>query len=793
MEDPAAGVAALGPLTPWLAALEPTTEKSLVFLGGGDVWLQVGVWLMAAFVVGLTVYNHRKLRPPRRRVLMVALRTVLVLLLVLVFYQPALLEEKVATHKNALLVVADVSESMALPHGSGTRLEAVKALVEANRGALEALSEDHDLGFFALAEGLEELPSPLTEHAKFAAALTAKGRATRLADGLGELQKRYKNREVGGVVLMTDGIDTTAAGRRATLGLETQAVVRALDAPIHSFTTAGDASLKDVAVTHIAYNNFAFLLNASSLDATVEVHGYPAMALPVHLTENGAVIATKTVAVTPGEDTYKVPFEFVPKKLGKQVYGVQIDPLADEIYAKNNLRYVIINVVRDKIRAVQVVGQPSWDERFMRNLLKENANVDLVSFFILVNRFNRAPSARETSLIPFPSEELFKNELGGFDLIVFQNFNYGPYNMYEYLPYIADFVRKGGALVMVGGPLSMSAGGYYGTPIADVLPVEIPPGFGGEETVDEAKFRPQLTAAGEHHPITRLALDPGANRSIWDGITELEGANVVTAAKSDAVVLLEHPRLRGTDGKPMPLAAVREVGEGRTMVVATDSTWRWSFAAGAEGKDPQNYDTFWNNAIRWLIKDPELDLVKVKVLEETVLVGDKASAMVEVFKPDYQPAAHQAVNVVVRRRGPTDDRGHGEEVLRLPDAVTDGEGELRVAIPVDKAGIYEVEASAAVVVGRTTTGLDLFIGSESNPEYDRVVGDDQLVSALAAASGGSVHGLTGDFGELALKRPEVLRVKSRHHDELWNAPLALLLIAALFGLEWWLRRRYGYL
>ena len=45
----------------------------------------------------------------------------------------------------------------------------------------------------------------------------------------------------------------------------------------------------------------------------------------------------------------------------------------------------VLKVIRDKVRALQVVGRPSWDERLLRRLLKRNPNVDLISFFILVN------------------------------------------------------------------------------------------------------------------------------------------------------------------------------------------------------------------------------------------------------------------------------------------------------------------------------------------------------------------------------------------------------------------------
>ena len=47
--------------------------------------------------------------------------------------------------------------------------------------------------------------------------------------------------------------------------------------------------------------------------------------------------------------------------------------------------------------------------------------------------------------------------------------------------------------------------------------------------------------------------------------------------------------------------------------------------------------------------------------------------------------------------------------------------------------------------------------------------------------------------ELKMREPRVVKVTSRRHNELWNVPWVILLLAALFGCEWWLRRRYGYL
>ncbi len=775
------------------AALEATTERTLVFLGGGPVWLQVCVWLFAALVVGLTVYNHRKLLPMSRRVGMVALRAVLVLLLLGIFYQPAFLEENVAVNRNTVAVLVDSSESMTLPHGDSTRLELARNLLGELDERLDELRARHNLAFYSVGEALEDLPDLGDDDVSLEEHVVATSHKTHIVSALDELQKRFRNQDIGAVILITDGTDTSPDGRRVNLGLDTQSVLRDIDAPVTVFTSAGDTDIKDLAVGHVAYNNFAFLLNATSLEATIRVHGYAQGQIPVALLDNGVEVATRYIEVVPGQVDYPVKFEYVPKTLGKQVYGVKVEPLADEIYAKNNLKQVVVNVVRDKIRVVQIVGQPSWDQRYLRNHLKENPNVDLVSFFILVNPANPPPS-RETALIPFPARELFVEELGGFDLLIFQNFNYGPFKTRQYLPNIARFVKDGGAFLMVGGPLSLSAGGYYGTPITELLPVSIPPAFNRDaSTTNTEPFKPKLTESGRYHPITRLALDPGKNRGLWDDMEALEGVNLITEARSDAVVLLEHPDLRGKTGKPMPVASVREVDKGRSMVVNTDSTWHWAFKAGANGKDSHHYEAFWSNAIRWLIKDPELDLLKVKVLEEQVPVGDVAKVRVAAFKPDYRPAGNQRLDVVIRKRRPGGAVGDGTEIRRDVDLRTDANGELELEVPVSSAGIYEVVVSAKIVPGRVTKALDLFVGSDTNAEFRRVVGDARLVTNLARASDGVVLPLAGEIDEIPVKEPQVIRVKSRQHIELWNSVWVILLLATLFGFEWWLRRRHGYL
>src|SRR5690606_24731413 len=111
---------------------------------------------------------------------------------------------------------------------------------------------------------------------------------------------------------------------------------------------------------------------------------------------------------------------------------------------------------------------------------------------------------------------------------------------------------------------------------------------------------------GRVHPITALRFEPSDNLAAWKALPELEGMNVVTRARPDALVLAVHPRLKTQSGAPMPLISAWEIAKGRALAITTDSLWRWGFvAASRPGDDGRSYLKLWENSIRWLMDDPD--------------------------------------------------------------------------------------------------------------------------------------------------------------------------------------------
>ncbi len=755
-------------------------------------WVFLSPWGRAALAAALgaalltlllTALSTRSIHSPWRWSTIVGLRAAALVVALVLFMQPAVELRQVAREPNHVAILVDDSASMELSdrHNEASRREHIADLIKNSSGALEHWSSSHILDYYTFSDDLR--PSGAAHIGK----QSSQGSATLLRHALEKVRKRYKSDELAGLVVISDGVVT---GALAEIGMgEFRDFIRELDVPIHS-VWAARPGLKDLAIAEVHADEFAFVRTVTRVEAVIHATGYDKRRVPVTLSSEGKAMRRKWVEVGPGDSTISVAFEFTPPRVGKFVYKVSVPVDKEEAVIANNSAWFVIRVIRDKIRVLQVAGQPTWDVRALRGMLKQNPNVDLISFFILRTEddIKRAPDG-ELSLIPFPTRELFAQELPSFDLVVLQNFNYGPYGIGRYLENIRSYVQGGGGLMMLGGPLSFASGRYTGTPIAKALPVELPsPLDASSQLLDTESFRPKLTPQGAIHPITALRYETKDNRDLWKKLPMLEGVNKILRAKKDAAVLAVHPGLRDKDGEPMPVIIAGDYGKGRSLAVTTDSLWRWDFVAAAKaGNDGRHYLKLWDNAIRWLIQDPELRYLHVNSDRNSYAPSDPVRLNVRLQDQDYSPLGGASVKLTIYRGF---DPGALETIKTLK-STTDSLGNASHEFADLAAGVYRVRAQAQVR-GQTVTADDIFLVDEASPEHLQPAGLQLALQRASKLSDGKYLGtITALPADLPFTAPKLVRVDRRSDVALWSRPWLLLLALLFLGLEWVLRQRSG--
>ena len=398
------------------------------------------------------------------------------------------------------------------------------------------------------------------------------------------------------------------------------------------------------------------------------------------------------IQVTPGE-VQSVPVDITRE--GRTLVKLSTDPAPGEASALNNQAVVQINGVRDRLRVLLVSGEPNQGERTWRRLLKSDPAVDLVHFTIL-----RPPEKDDTTplnelaLIAFPTRELFQDKLSGFDLIILDRFTDRGILPHIYLRNIADYVRRGGALLLVAGPEFAGARSLDATPLGDVLPAHAPQGDADGRGVVDGAFVPQVTELGTRHPVTEgLAADPAAPG--WG-----QWYRAISSEDVAGQVLMTGPN-------HAPLLILNHVDQGRVAMLMSDQIWLWS--RGHQGGGPQA--ELLRRAAHWLMKEPDLD--------EERLAARITAGRLEVERRSVTGNAAGTVTV-------TSPQGGARSLVLAPSGAGRATASLDAAAP----GVWQV--SDGTRLAYAAVGLD-------NPlEYADLRATADRVRKLATASGGGV-------------------------------------------------------
>ena len=734
-------------------------------LGEGTLQFLTPTWAIATYAVagllalGFAGRSAWKIKPA---VLEVALLAVGIAVVVFAAAGPTWVEESGRVEAGRFVVLIDDSRSMAVLEDGTPRWEQVDdALAEVDLDNAEVYTFSSELSV-----GAES---------------TWNGSGSDLAGALRAVSERHAGERLAGVVVVTDGIDRGGLRREIEQGRVPE---MELPGPLTLYQVGVPGEVQDLAVTDLATGGFAFLHAPFTIRAELRGAGYENTVVPVVLTEDGVVVS-RSQATLDGAGDGEVEFELTNGTPGRYIYEVSVPADKDDAVPGNNTMAVAVRVVRDKLRVLQVCGAPSLDEKFLRLFLKQDPGIELVSFFILRTNedLGTGYSDRELSLIKFPYRTLFTphskdGELDTFDLVIFQNFDWASFFPYEQdlLVNVENYVRSGKAFVMMGGDRSFDRGRYADTAIESILPVEL--GVTGE-AVDVEPFDPHLTRAGTVHPVTRLLGSPADNEALWDRLPAMDGINLAAGMAPGSATLLSHPTAVMSDGQPAPVLAVREVGEGRTMALMGDSSWRWVMTEAANGGGNQSYLRFWKNAIRWLVKDRDGQRVQVDTARENHRVGETIRIVSKVRDVGFEPMSE--VEVVGQLSGAGD-------AIRF-EGRTDTNGEFVVEVPAEARGAWhvEIEAGPGGDLGKDATS---FAVTDRDPELEDLQPAEGFLAQLATRVDG-VHYAPGAYGAPKVDPDSGRTIEERRDTPLWAAPIVPLLAGIALSLSWWLRRRRG--
>jgi hypothetical protein len=704
--------------------------------------------------------SYLRLRSPegRYRALLMTLRGLAILILTLALLGPTLILSEKVRQKPDLILLVDASRSMSIRDGDESRIELVRRGL--SDGLIERLSDRFELHRYSFGSSLKALGE--------LESLEADEDSTEIISAIREAVDAWRGRPLAGIVLLSDGVDTSG-----------RPLPQELPVPIYALGVGSSTPPKDIRITSVSVPPIAYVDHITPIRIFIENRGYDGEKIQVTLRGGEGEGETRKLVELQGR-TVQVEFQIKPFAEGNFTYTASLPTLPGEISSENNSRAFMLKVVKSRLRVLIVESTPRWEFAFLKRALERDPNIE-PSYLIVPRRKpsdtifqSRKAIPLENGLVGFPTS----GELMGYDVLVIGDLDSTSLSNPEF-DSIVRYISSGGGAIFLPGRNAMGPRGLVKTPLIRALPVTIPrQGC----ILRSEEFNPVLSREGMYHPVMRMGGTAEENLAIWESLPPLEGLFAGFSPKPGASVLAEY-----SAESALPVVLFQRYGSGKVLFVGGVGLWGWDFKVwGALAGLPKGrgtpYRRFWSQAIRWIGARATAKLVSASLQRMIFQVGEEGKLTVHVYDETFTPVRDAQVKVILQTP-------YGKDLPLDVEEVEGAKGIYTSTYRFLREGSYRFNVEArygGAVLGSDSVGCEV---QRPTLEFERPYLDEGFLKRLAEVSGGEYLKV-----EELNRLPEMIRAEDRfltvqREKEIWDTPLLLGIVAVILSAEWILRRR----
>lgn len=656
---------------------------------------------------------------------------------------------------------------------SDNRLQRVASLLNLGKSRLAQLQDRYRLRLYVVADELLPVSTEGSiEQSDLLKLADAKQwpmnkSASRLGDSLNLMIQRQAGRGTAAMVFVSDGTNTVG-----TSLLDAGQQARRSAIPIHAITIGRQTEQPDVRVTDLLCDDQVYLGDRVTVDATIAASEINNQTVTVNLQDakNGKVLDQKSVSISSSAGQQTVQLAFTPEQPGLIDLRVTVGALNGEVNVSNNFAERPLNVENRLIRVLIVFGNPSYEFRFLKHFLERTTEgvKDKVATFQLSSILQDGDLdyvTQDSSAKRFVPTD--PSDLSQIDAFVFGSFdpNIIPKSTQQA---IVRAVTQGGAGCIFVGSDGNFIQRLQGSPLASLLPIE-----SATRSIETGEFKVTATKLGESALPLQWAATGADSVAQADKMPMLQSVMRLSGLRPGAQLLAQ--AVNADDGTALPLMVSQFAGAGRTMMLATDETYRWTGAFGSDSI----HQTFWGQTLRWISRGKLTSLDKPELTVEPKQANLATPIRVRLRLPSSIELPETAM---IRING-SDGSQRTQSLPRLAGSMNSYQAVLN-QLP---AGSYRIVLTTPML--ESSTAAD-FVVLAPPGESANLRADVAAMKQLAEISRGKYYDESNAaewVDQLPPGRPT--RLGALPPKPLWNSPWVALAFICIITSEWLLRRK----
>ncbi|MBP5547514.1 MAG: hypothetical protein J6X58_01300 [Bacteroidales bacterium] len=549
---------------------------------------------------------------------------------------------------------------------------------------------------------------------------------------LTEVSERYYHRNIGALVIASDGIYNS--------GVNPLTPASSLPFPVYTVAMGDTTEYRDATISNVRFNRIAYLGNEFPVEVTVSGNKLKGKTTNLTIHCDGRKIHSKNLTFDNDHAVHTETITISADKEGLQSYTIEIGAIAGEKTLRNNRRTIAVEIIdgRQKVAIVSAVPHP--DVAALKAAIESNQNFEVKTFL-----------ASDLSA--------GKNDFRNYSLLILHQL---PTKVATANIDVAKMIKDVPTIFILGSQSDLSR--------LNAL-------HAGVEVYSRIDRQNEVTAiinkdftyfTIDKEMAQRIAAFPPLLSPFGEYKTS-GNAQTLTTAKI------------GTVNSNLPLIVLTQQGSCRYSFITGEGLWRWRLADWQESNSHSNFDGLISKIALFTALKANKEHLNVEV-KHLFGEGEPITLEAQLYNDNFELVNTPDIDLTITNAA-------GEKNKYSFNRTATG---YSTNIGAQKPGKYNYSAETHYG-GHNYTATGHFIVEEFDLEAQNSVANHSLLATMAASTGGEMVDArqTERIAELLRDRKDMQTViySETHYGDILNMPLVFVLIVVLLSIEW-LTRKY---
>jgi len=670
-------------------------------------------------VSGLLYFRQKNIDfTGRLRWVLAILRFFSATILAFLLISPMVRTVKRTTMKPSVIIGLDNSSSIVMNKDSSFYRKEFLNKIQAMK---EELGDDYEIQTFNFGDQITINETP-----------DYSGQLSDISSFFQEVNTRYYNRNVGAVILATDGIYNS--------GSDPLYEVRNSKYPVFTINMGDTTSRKDLLIQQVNHNKIAYKGNRFPVEVEIQAIELPGEKGRISIMDGANLIFSQELNIASSNQVMNVSALIDAKDVGLKRYTVRLDAVQGEENARNNMREIFVEIRENRQKVAIITDAPHPDVAALQRVIENSNNYEVELF--MANEFKRKPEAYSLIIL---------NQLPSVN---------NPFT--SMLKNIID--SKTPVLYIIGSRTNIP---QFNTLNTGLLMANFKGSYNEALPVVNNGFSSFL-----YNDIQKKLLE-----TVPPLISPFAVYNVANSVQIFAYQAI------GSSRTAMPLILFNQCPDLRLGVIAGEGIWKWRMYDYITNNTHQNFDDLMGKVLQFLTVQSDRSKFRV-TWNNFYTENENVEFNATLFNDSYEPITDPEIKLTI-----TD-----ESNKRFDYAFSASDQSYKLSVGTFPPGVYTFEATATIA-GGDLKKKGSFVVAAINLEDVNIVANHKLLNIIASESGGASFN-AHNFDELPNqinKREDIKPLTYTQNvfmDLIDFYPLMILLFL-FFGLEWFLRKFYG--